>query len=614
MFNQPVSSSSGGEWPKVAIFVCLYALLLESFTEWALVLYPYAVRHVDAKMTPSLIIALVASFLTVPMVALHSLLAWQYNRIAGFARQKAFLHIACTYILRLTIIVWVAASVAGLVVVAQQTFCLADDGSNHFWKIGLSCALHRVSVVVSVVSFVTVCLFFCSKEICERPYDVSLLGVYRPGLLTCDDSVFSGSSLESENSLKSDIYHVCRRPDITYGRDVFQPSDSDTFRKSTIIQQPVDAYTRPNLRIDTTVEPDAATILSGTTLSPNGTYAKMSFADMTSSDIYSYMPRTPTEAPPQAAYEPYRPVDAAELPGPPSKSGHKRHKSSVSSLRRFLPKVFALPLPLSADPQIRALADPNTQPDVEKQAVEVDGPPSPRRDHVPGHPLASAPVEKPLPSTTAAAAAAAAPEPQPTQPEDDPRRRTMTMSSDDAPEVVVPEPLNVQRSNTSYTAPLPRACSNPNQITYPLMPPNPVIRTVQNSHYRGHPVELDQATLQNTRRNSGRQSRLYRFEPNQIPRTQSQYTPQQQQTRQTRQAYIDSHRRMASLARRNDVEIVYSSTRRPRSNTCGGIGYSMSSPLDCIRETGTSVDETRASVFADANTYRGATRTSSGQY
>ncbi|PWY79582.1 hypothetical protein BO70DRAFT_353312 [Aspergillus heteromorphus CBS 117.55] len=604
MFNRSMTCRKGGAWTKVAIFISLYALLLESLTQWAIVLYLYAVRRVDAKMTPSLIIALVASFLTVPLVALHSLLAWQYNRIIGFAGQKAFLHAACTYILRLTILVWVAASAAGLVLVAQQTLCLADDGAGNFWKIGISCVLHRVSVIVSIVSFMTVSLFFCSRELCERPYDVSLLGVYRQGLLNCDGSILSGSSLESENSLKNDIYHVCRRPDITYGRDMYQPSGYDAYRKSAILQQPIGAYMKPHLKLDTRYEGDNETLLSGTTLSPTGTYSKKSFGDTTSSDIHSYVSRTPTKDTSKSTYEPYRPAAAKELPGTSSKSGHKRHKSSVSSLRRFLPKVFALPLPLSADPQIRALADPNTPTDVEKQAVEVERPPTPKREYAPGHPLASAPVERPPPAITAGA--------QSNQ-FNDTRRRTMTMNSGDAPEVVLPESLNVHRSNTSYTAPIPRTYSNPHQTTFHPLPPPPTARPPQNPLYRGHPAELDQTTLINTRHNSGRQSQLYRFEPNQIPRyTQSQYTPQQ--TRQGRRTYNDPHRRMASLARRNDVEIVYSSTRRPRSNTCGGIGSAISSPLDCIRETGTSVDETRANVFSDANTYRGTNRTSSGHY
>ena len=92
------------------------------------------------------------SFFTVPLVVLHSFLAWQHNKVEGFESQKAFLCTACTYILRLTTIVWLAASVAGLVVVAQQASCSPDGGHGDFWRTGISCALHRAAVIVSILS------------------------------------------------------------------------------------------------------------------------------------------------------------------------------------------------------------------------------------------------------------------------------------------------------------------------------------------------------------------------------------------------------------------------------------------------------------------------------
>lgn len=60
MTNGQVASTRGGSWTKVAIFISLYVLLLESVIEWALVLYLYGNGRVDRKMTPSLILALVA--------------------------------------------------------------------------------------------------------------------------------------------------------------------------------------------------------------------------------------------------------------------------------------------------------------------------------------------------------------------------------------------------------------------------------------------------------------------------------------------------------------------------------------------------------------------------
>ncbi|GKZ19611.1 hypothetical protein AbraCBS73388_004516 [Aspergillus brasiliensis] len=60
MFNRSKASPKGGVWTKVVIFISLYLMLLDSFIEWAIVLYLYAIRRVDSKMTPSLILALVA--------------------------------------------------------------------------------------------------------------------------------------------------------------------------------------------------------------------------------------------------------------------------------------------------------------------------------------------------------------------------------------------------------------------------------------------------------------------------------------------------------------------------------------------------------------------------
>lgn len=66
--------------------------------------------------------------------------------------QKAMLHTACTYVLRLTTLIWLGSSVAGLVVVSQQVYCLPDSAGGSFWKVGVSCALHRAVVIVSVLS------------------------------------------------------------------------------------------------------------------------------------------------------------------------------------------------------------------------------------------------------------------------------------------------------------------------------------------------------------------------------------------------------------------------------------------------------------------------------
>ena len=60
MANQPALRKKGGAWTRVAVFITLYVLLLESLIEWVLVLYLYGNKQVDSKMTPSLVLALIA--------------------------------------------------------------------------------------------------------------------------------------------------------------------------------------------------------------------------------------------------------------------------------------------------------------------------------------------------------------------------------------------------------------------------------------------------------------------------------------------------------------------------------------------------------------------------
>lgn len=87
-----------------------------------------------------------------PLVSLHSFLAWHYNKVAGHVAQKNVLHTVCINVLRVNVIIWLASSVAGLVVVSQQASCLPDDAAGGYWKVGVSCALHRAVVIVAVLS------------------------------------------------------------------------------------------------------------------------------------------------------------------------------------------------------------------------------------------------------------------------------------------------------------------------------------------------------------------------------------------------------------------------------------------------------------------------------
>ncbi|GIK00637.1 hypothetical protein Aspvir_004664 [Aspergillus viridinutans] len=598
MADLPTTLQRRGSWTKVVIFVSLYVLLLESLIEWVLVIYLFVNRQVDSKMLPSLVLILIASLFTVPLVVLHSLLAWQYNRVQGFRRQKKFLHGVCTYLLRLTTITWVAASVAGLVVISQQISCLPDSMNGGFWKTGVSCALHRAAVIVSVLSFITVCLYFCSRELCRRPYDLSLLGVYSQRQSIRGDSVRSQTSFDRESCLTNDIYYICRGPDVTFGtQGVYIPSGNDELMEkafSPIIQHPRPIRPKSQLRLDTDQACEAAEILSGTTLA-------------------STVSRTPTVATLKSASEasfqnpPYAELSGTpEVPPIPPSLGHSRQKSSISSLCRSLLKVLPISIPLSADPQIRALAEADPRRDIEQQARSDDVTVKQKQteqspNHLPGqNPSPSSTPDRPSEMESSVAVA---------QSKGPSRPRSMTANSADAPEVVVP-PTTVHRSNTSNTLP----AYQPQHTAYMLIPPNQIARRPMDRppNCQVSLIEPNTVARRHTHRYSQRQRPSYQFDPNQIPRhTQSHHHRPHQQ--------FEQYRTMGPAWRRNDVEIIYPSTRRPRSSTCGGIASLSHGPLDSIRETGSSVDEARAAVtldgqgrrtILDGNTYRGANRTS----
>ncbi|RAQ58739.1 hypothetical protein COH20_006636 [Aspergillus flavus] len=570
MTNRQITSTRGGSWTKVVIFISLYVLLLESVIEWALVLYLYGNGRVDRKMTPSLILALVASFLTVPLVILHSLLAWQYNKVPGFGGQKTMLRAACTYLLRVTVIIWLAASVAGLVVVSQQVSCLPEITRGSFWNTGVSCALHRTAVIVSIISFITACLYFCSRELCERPYDVSILGVYKKQQSVCDESIFSSSSLESD-TLKDGILYLCPGPGTAYGtRDPYWPSSTDhAFENPNVhnFQYPLPIHQKQPLRPDMSPESENAETLSGTT-----------------SEQHMQSP-------------------VAELPSGQEDSStinHKRQKSSLSSLRKYLPKVFPLSLPLSADPQIRALADSNTPRDVEKQTGNVI---LNRNSDSEQHLTSSAEEKEEVASAPVDSETRRPPSSQ--VPHTSTQARPTSSNSSDAPEVVLPTPLKVQRSNTTHTAPIPRTIHR-HRPSYTIVPPNPLAWHPVNrvASHRASVIEPDTQLHHNQRPKEIRQSRHYQFEQSHVPRyTRSYHQPHSRYNYRGRY----EPRRMSSQSRRSDIEIHYPSTRRPRSTTCGGLGSTRA--LDSIRESGASVDETR-DIVPNANTYRGAHRTS----
>jgi hypothetical protein len=303
-------------------------------------------------------------------------------------------------------------------------------------------------------------------------------------------------------------------------------------------------------------------------------------------------------------------------------------------LRKFLPRSFPLSLPLSADPQIRALADPNTASDVEKQVVTPNSMPEG---------ISQSPTYQP--GTGSAPNASSATLPLPGKPSTKPKTeghvRTMTMNSADAPEVVPTEPESppkVRRSQTACQIPAGRSVHHPHHPNFTPGPPPPRAYSQSSRPSSGlqmHPISQNRAHCLPAR------STTYHFDPSHAPRpspnksqyhhqphSQSQHFPQS--NRWPSQRRFDPSRSMPqSIARRSDVEIIYPSTRRPRSSTLGGA----SGPLSCILETASnpraSVDEHRpvstvSAVFPelpssgsnliDQSTYRGANRTSLSFY
>ncbi|CRL26458.1 unnamed protein product [Penicillium camemberti] len=637
-----------GTWTKLVIFVALYLLLLESILEWVLVLYLYGNGQVDSKMTPSVVLALVASFLSVPLVGLQSLVAWQYNNIGGFGTQKTILHNICTYVLRLDLMLWLATSVAGLVVAAQQVYCLPEGTDATFWRVGKSCAFHRASVIVSVISMVTMCTMYCARELCDRPYDVSLLGIYKRQQVTRNGSITSGNSWDSEETLKNEIIYLCRQHDGT-GAGEFWSVDpiANKVNCHPSIRHPAPVRLRPQLRINTDPGSTYGEIMSGTTISPGDTAHRISPGSQSLASEFYPISGTSTVMSSQTANE-LRALltntPAPKVPPIPQEyTSHKRAKSSLSSLRRLLPKSFPLSLPLSSDPQIQALADPNTASDVEKQVVTPNSMPK-------GIPQSTTFQLMANGNTPNASSASLPQSPASTQPTSNPAHpeghtRTMTMNSADAPEVVPTTPSSppkVRRSQTAHAMSTARSIHHPHHPNFVPRPPSqPRPRAYSQSRRQApgprvhpDPMRKTMQPKQNIIHYPVRSS-SYHFDPNYIPRhSQSQYSfhprtrpgnsqYRHQSSRWENQRRYGSVRSMpAPIPRRNDVEIIYPSTRRSRSITPA----SASGPLSCILETTdphASGDDHRPVSAAcselpsnsiDEMKYRGANRTSLGFY
>lgn len=397
-----------------------------------------------------------------------------------------------------------------------------------------------------------------------------------------DGSILSASTLKSEKSLKHDILCVCRHPDVTYGRAPYvTQSNSEESKSLASIQQPTPI--RPTSHLRFSPDPDAeAEYLSGRTVA-SGTH---------SDPFQSSVSRTPSTMTAQTGLQVHTEA-LPELPGATlqPKSNHKRNQSSSSSVRRFLPKSSPVSMPLSSDPQIRALAEASANVDLEKQEPPKD------------QPETSASLTSPAPSAPEGLPTQAHPAPPAGSPPPPPKRtqsattlpniartpstpRSTNMDFADAPEVVTPPaPLNIHKPNTMQP-PFSPLASHPNP-THTL-----------NNPQTQNPTPSSWATLLNP--NQPRPLRMT-SQTMRLPRRQSlgqyqgQYNPYVPRYTQSQRFPGSSNRnRYGRQLRRNDTEVFYQhpSSRRPRSSTFGNMSaVTVPGHLDCIRETGASIDE-----------------------
>ena len=474
------------------------------------------------------------------------------------------------------------------------------------------------------------CTLYCARELCDRPYDVSIIGIYKRQLTLRDGSILSGNSWDSDETLRNEILNLCRQHDGKAGQEPWYIDPlANQVHCHPSIRHPAPVRLRPQLRVNTNPGSEYGEITSGTTVSPDDSWPRTSPGAQTLASDFYPISRTSTVMTSQTACESRTLLSEFSVPKVPAIPGqytkHKRAKSSLSSLRRFLPKSFPMSLPLSSDPQIRALADPNAASDVEKQVVtpSILEKPSISTNDISSTREESNATSSPATQTTPTDRGGSAS----TKP--DGHNRTMTMNSADAPEVVVqPEPAKVRRSQTACFAPSIHHPHHPNFVPGPINPRKYSLSCRQNS--ANIPLHIEPV-----RRSSSRQAKVsqapvrsasYQFDQsNSIPRhTQSQYHPNYyaQSSRWASQHAFDTSRMTPPMPRRSDVEVIYPSTRRPRSNTHGGL----SGPLSCILESTStpraSVNETQLAAITakpprnviDPLTYRGANRTSLGFY
>lgn len=493
-----------------------------------------------------------------------------------------------------------------------------------------------------ISSSVTICVYFCSRELCDRPYDVSLLSIHNHLYRSRDGSIRSKTSWDSENTLKNDVPQL-RRPDGTYGITGPYWSSEDALLEKPIdissIQYPVPARVKPELKLSTNFATDNTEYMSGSVTSPNT--ERPTDERTMPSDPAPFTSTAPTSGVANNSEQPNFVAElagAAETQQSPTNSGHRRNKSSFSSLRKKLPKSLPVSLPLSADPQIKALSNANIYYDLERKAEkEFLSPriPQTSQDARSQQQQQQSQSNTLLPSETSKHQSCPTIQSGSMNQQEE---RSFTMSSADAPEVVPgqEQPQKVQRPSTAHFEPPPPGSSS-RQSNYQgsllSVPSTPVMHSITRPLSTAGVVPTEQQQRQHAERlrqypprhyssiniGSRRQSQVpYQFETSQVPRhlkSQSQYHGSFSHFN-----YPLRHN-IGTVPRRHDVEIIYPSTRRKRSSTYGGIGSV--TPLDSIKESRASFDEVPVSSsgtnentgaghghIINENTYRGTNWTS----
>ncbi|KAJ9204234.1 hypothetical protein DTO164E3_1996 [Paecilomyces variotii] len=585
-------------------------------------------------MTPSLILGLIASFFSVPFVVLHTLIAWNYKKSSGTTIPRTPIHIVCSHLPRLMVVIWLATTVTGLVVISKQPTCDASQLTRSFWRSGTSCVLHRVAVIIAILALITALALLCSIELSLRRYDASLLGLYTPQRPSRDGSIFSESSWESD-TLKSEILFLCRHPDGAPGnRELYWSNGKQCVSEKPVrppsMRYPAPVRPKPQLRLNTDPGSIRPEIVRASSASPSQSSQNGSPVNQpTNEGAGSTENRAPAVSRTGTIMTAH-PNDSvvtvpsiAELSGVPEipaippryKQQHVRQESSVSSQNKFLPNVWQTnSTPLSEDPLIKAISSP----DLAKQALMALFSESDTSKVVVTEPLpvaAPANSSQAVPKSTNHDMKSSEATPAP------PRPRAMTASPGNPPPVLPPQPLTVRKSRSSYIAPIPRSIHHPHHPNY-VPPPPPPIRS---SQPRPQPAESERPRRHNTRRIS----KNYQFERSQVPHhTQShryhyqqdprRYNPNLHSYHQSPRAprFNPSHA-LPPIPRSDDVEIVYPSTRRPRSSTYGGIGLPKDGLGSMKAGARSSINLSTPGAFStgeaggiDSRTYRGAQRTS----